>query len=320
MIRIDQLKDRQPVVYQTLENAFLHQRIAQGYLFIGEKGKIMLDTAYLLAKCIISSSTSLTFDENVSRRMEEGNFTDFILIDGSEKSIKKEQILSLQEQFSKTSLEAYGKKVYIINACENATSEAMNSLLKFLEEPSEDTYAILITYAVDKVLDTIISRCQNIRFKKADTLQITSECEMQGVPSEDANIIGRMVNDISTIQEIIKQENYNEIKSEALELISLFQKEELDLAGIELQLFYKKTSKAYDRKDYILLLRIIVVFYQEMLLKSFKGDEMWEKLQEKESKKSLKYANIVMDTIDECNVGINLNLLLDRMIYKMKRI
>ncbi len=71
------------------------------------------------------------------------NFSDMIIVDGSEETIKKEDIMHIQEEFNKTALEATGKKIYILNRVENATADAMNALLKFLEEPASDVTAIL---------------------------------------------------------------------------------------------------------------------------------------------------------------------------------
>jgi DNA polymerase-3 subunit delta' len=56
-------------------------------------------------------------------------------------------------------------KFYVIKGVEYATQQAINSLLKFLEEPPTDTYAILTTRAINLVLPTIKSRCQMFTFK-----------------------------------------------------------------------------------------------------------------------------------------------------------
>lgn len=59
----------------------------------------------------------------------------------------------MQERFNKTGLERSGQKVYILNNAENTTPEALNSLLKFLEEPQgSDTLAILIVENQDWIL------------------------------------------------------------------------------------------------------------------------------------------------------------------------
>ena len=256
MINAKELELRQSVVYRTLKNALERNNVSQSYLFIGDKGTIMMDTAYLLAKSIIEESGDFsTCLSDISGRIDNGTFTDLVVLDGSEKSIKKEQILLLQDQFSKTALEVYGKKIYIINAIENATTEAVNSLLKFLEEPSSDIYAILITYQIDRVLETIISRCQNLKFRPMSIEDCVKESVDIGVMNEDAEIISRIVNDAKQVNEITLSKNYSNIKNKAIEFISAFQ-EHPDLGGIELQNFYRDASKSnkYDKSDYGLLI------------------------------------------------------------------
>ena len=72
--------------------------------------------------------------------------------------------MALQEEFSKTS-QIEGPRIYIINHADKMSTQAANSLLKFIEEPtSEETYGILITEQKDSILPTIISRSIILNF------------------------------------------------------------------------------------------------------------------------------------------------------------
>ena len=323
MINALELETRQRVVYCTLKNALERNNVSQSYLFIGDKGTIMLDTAYLLAKSIIEDkNTFSSLESDISERIENGTFTDLVVLDGSEKSIKKEQVLLLQDQFSKTALEVYGKKIYIINAIENATTEAVNSLLKFLEEPSSDIYAILITYQIDRVLETIISRCQNLKFKPMSIDDCVRESIEIGVMKEDADIVSRIVNDAKQVNEITLSKNYSNLKSKAMEFIKAFQ-ENPDLGGVELQNFYRDASKSnkYDKYDYALLIDMLIVFYQEVVSKTFDGEDMWNTLRDKEDTNKIPvYLKALLETKDEFQRVPNVGLLFDKLIYKMKNV
>ncbi len=81
------------------------------------------------------------------------------IINPDNERIKKDDIIDLKIDLSQTALEENQKRVYIINEVDKATPQALNSLLKFLEEPSSDITAILSTNSLNRVLDTIISRC-----------------------------------------------------------------------------------------------------------------------------------------------------------------
>lgn len=89
--------------------------------------------------------------------------------------IKKEEILELKEKYMTKSI-YNSKRVYIIEEAEKLTSSSANTLLKFLEEPEENIIAILITNNKNKVISTIVSRCQIIRaFIKKNNYRLDEE-------------------------------------------------------------------------------------------------------------------------------------------------
>ena len=159
----DYLQTYQPLVFQTFKNALESGRISHAYLLSGEKGVPLLETATYLAKSLLCEHPNpLACDECLScKRISHHTYTDFILLDGKEGQIKKGDVQEIVGDFSKTPLEAKGIMIYIINLVENMNVQAINSLLKFLEEPPANTYAFLTTENETKVLPTILSRCEN---------------------------------------------------------------------------------------------------------------------------------------------------------------
>src|SRR5699024_10691726 len=95
------------------------------------------------------------------RRIQSGNHPDVHYIYPEGQSIKKEQIQQLIRELSFHGVESK-KKVYIIEDADKMSTNAANSLLKFLEEPGEMTHALLLTEQVQQMLPTIISRCQRL--------------------------------------------------------------------------------------------------------------------------------------------------------------
>lgn len=125
----------------------------------------LLETNYSdklsLAKRIIDKI--LSFEEvNVTYEDLEKN-GDLIIVNGDNGTIKTEEIESIKERFKTTSL-LNSKRIYIINGIEKLNMYAANKLLKFLEEPEDDIVSILITENKNNVIETIISRCFNLRF------------------------------------------------------------------------------------------------------------------------------------------------------------
>lgn len=208
MIR-EEIEKSQPVAYQILKNSLTTGKSAHAYLFVGEKGTPKMETAILLAQSLLCDQDGFACEVcETCQRIKNGTYTDCICVDGENKSIKKEAILHIQEEFTKTALEQKGKKVYILNRAENATTEALNSLLKFLEEPSNDVTAILIVEQADRLLPTIVSRCQMIPFKKNKLSDSIKRAKEQGLEALDAYLCAKCTGNLNDIQAMFEDENY----------------------------------------------------------------------------------------------------------------
>lgn len=88
---------------------------------------------------------------------------DLQIIKTEAQSIKKEEIIELKEKFKTKSI-YNSKRIYIIEEAEKLNTSSANTLLKFLEEPEDNIIAILITSNRNLVINTIVSRCQIIRY------------------------------------------------------------------------------------------------------------------------------------------------------------
>ena len=166
MFKKELLKDER-VIYQSLSNAFESHKIAQSYLLDGPSNPQKLKTAFLIAQSIIEDKGGLACEEcTTCKRIRNMNYADLFLIDGNLGKIKKDDIEELIARFSLSSIEKENKKVYIINNVNNlAKSENIMVLLKFMEEPpSDNIYGILISDNSAALPDTIVSRCQMLRF------------------------------------------------------------------------------------------------------------------------------------------------------------
>ena len=100
--------------------------------------------------------------------------------------------------------------IYIVHLVENMTLEAVNSILKFLEEPEAEVYAFLTTNNVNNVLPTIISRCQNLNLKSIDRHTIIEEAIDLSIKQEDAELLSYFYNDSELIFDFLKNEEENE--------------------------------------------------------------------------------------------------------------
>ena len=98
--------------------------------------------------------------EDISYKIENNEFDDLYVVNPDTIGINNEEITKLLTYMETKSLRDNGRRVYIIYGFERLSTVISNKILKFLEEPQDNIYAILITENFEKILPTIISRCQ----------------------------------------------------------------------------------------------------------------------------------------------------------------
>ncbi len=154
-------------ITQTLKNAIAANRLAHAYLFVGPRGTGKTSTARILAKalnCVHGPTVTPCGECDPCREIAAGNSLDVLEIDGASNN-GVEQVRELREnvRFAPTR----GKyKVYIIDEVHMLTTAAFNALLKTLEEPPEHVKFVFATTDVQKVLPTILSRCQRFDLRR----------------------------------------------------------------------------------------------------------------------------------------------------------
>src|SRR4051812_41776844 len=148
-------------VSQTLKNAVKQNRLAHAYLFVGPRGVGKTSTARILAKslnCVKGPTVVPCGECDNCREIAAGNSLDVIEIDGASNN-SVEDVRELRDNVRYAP--AKGKfKIYLIDEVHMLSSAAFNALLKTLEEPPAHVKFIFATTEPQKVLPTILSRCQ----------------------------------------------------------------------------------------------------------------------------------------------------------------
>lgn len=222
-------------------------------------------------------------DSNVVNLIERGIYSDLIIVEPDGQWIKKEQIIEIKNKFKTKSVSA-GKQIYIIKNAENLNSSSGNTLLKFLEEPEENIVGLLVTNNKNKVLETIVSRCQYITLDS--NLETHTETNKKAI--EFVNLLESRKHNafLDIFNYIDKMENRNEIRNFFIEIINIYEK--------------------------ILLIKL------ECCTSQYETDEFIDKIVKNNTIINIKKRiSGLIEVVDVLEYNINMKLLVDKLIIAM---
>lgn len=309
------LQENQPKFYNLIKNEFIQNKIPHAFLLVGNNTKVPLN---YLAMSLICDETLACEKCNDCRKVLENKYGDIIRYDGKETSIKKGDIEYIQDTFKKSSLEGKAK-IYIIENIESATKEAMNTLLKMLEEPTSGIYAVFTTNNISRVLPTILSRCQVIDIKPDSKEVIYKALIKSNIPEEAAKILTYL----SASEEEAKNlydERFEYMQTEVINFIEDLYTKRMNLI-INVQTNLLKNYK--ERDDIKLFLNMLVLAMKDMFHVKHNQNlvfsahyDFFNSLQIDENK-LIKQIEIILETIYTIESNANLLMLMDSMMYRL---
>lgn len=294
-------EDKQPIAYKTLFQSLERRKLSHAY--------IIETNDYIEADDFIKAFTKDIFcmdiDDNahinrISSQVDNDEYTELKRIKTSTLVIKKDQILKLQSELMNKAMNG-DKRVYIIEEANKLNDSSANTILKFLEEPEDNIYAILVVNNRYSLMNTILSRCQLISLNDINKKNIIDFIDL----SEDIDkkvFLDNVLNFISFYEKNRKKT----LLFEKREYLNYFNNREKIKNSLELmKLFYLDVLKYKTNCD-------VEYFYEfEDLLKIVSKNNEIENI--------LKKIDVIINSIDRLFYYVNQNMLLDFFIIETCR-
>ncbi|MEJ6400235.1 DNA polymerase III subunit delta' [Nicoliella lavandulae] len=194
---------KQPELTSHFSQVITSHDLTHSYLFCGEpgSGKMAVAMEVTMALFCLNVKDGRPCGKcNECMRIASHQHPDVVIVEPDGNSIKIDQVRMLKAEFSKSAVEG-NQKAFIIYGADKMTTEAANSLLKFIEEPVGNVVSFLLTDNKALILPTIISRTQLVEFPSLPPAVFISELEQLGVNATQFNLIQSLTNNIATVKQ-----------------------------------------------------------------------------------------------------------------------
>ena len=242
------------------EQTIKKNRLAHLYLIAGPKGsgkeQLVLNVAYLIL------SQNRVDTSHLMNQIQEHKIQNMMFIEPDGTMIKKEQILLLQAEFSKTTLVS-GPRIYVIKNIEKINQAAANSLLKFMEEPiSQQVYGFLLSENLDDFLRTIQSRSQILHLKSIDEKDMEVELIEQGVTDEIAALVPYLTKNMDEAIQLSQDPNFIEMIHFISELVGEWSNKKTSLP-----LYFAENARflIQDRDFFMNFLELLLLYFVDLI-------------------------------------------------------
>ena len=293
---LNDYKDKQSLAYNLFVNDINNNCVTHAYLIDENNYLDAYNMVLSFVKAILCDNKYLDnnncLDCTLCKRIDDGNYPELKIIEPDGMYIKKQQIIDLQQVFSRSSVEG-SKRIYIIRDCDKMSTEAANSMLKFLEAPEDDIVAILMTNNINNVLSTIISRCKVVK--------------------------------LNNISDSVDDNSNEELDNLAIKFVSNLENRGIDLI-IDVKELWFSLIGAKDRDKMVLVFdKMIDIYYDMMKIKN--GNNNIKCIKWVDEINSISFRNSLEDILNKINIlveykdsikfNVNSNLLMDSLVISI---
>ncbi len=286
---LDDYKEMQSVAYNLMIKEIENNHVSHAYLIDENNCCESYNIVIAFVKKILCNGLDEEQKKILCKRIDDENYPEIKVIKPEGILIKKQQILDLQQEFSRAAVEG-NKRIYIIRDADKMRNETANSMLKFLEEPDTNIIAILMTNNFNNLLSTIVSRCQVIRLNNDGTKNGDSIFADEAI---------KLINELENngIYTIIKEQEllFNYINPKERDKMTIFFDKLIDM--------YYDMLKILSNNDKIKN----IDYYEKLKVLALKNNKNM----------LLDKINTLLELKDTIKNNVNINLLIDSLILRI---
>ncbi|AUX11197.1 DNA polymerase III subunit delta' [Latilactobacillus sakei] len=259
------IEQMQPKLVQQFAQIVARGQLAHGYLLAGAQGVGKMQLAQWLALRLfcqqVNEDSQPCYQCPECQRILTGNHPDVVEIKPDGKSIKIADIRYLKQEVAKSGMES-SQRLFIIEAAETLTASAANSLLKFLEEPAPNVYAILCTSNKNLMLPTILSRLQVIDLANLPKEMVRQQFEAAQILPAQAQLLSHLTSDLTQAQQLLAEDWLMQVVAKITSWAQKVAQKDLEsFVAIQTQLL----PLLADRSQQKIALNLIGLWYQDLL-------------------------------------------------------
>lgn len=317
---------QQPRAQELLYHSLRNERLAHAYLLAGPKGSGKKQMALHLAKSLFCTEREADACGAcvTCRRIEGGNHPDVLFITPDGASIKIDQIRSLQKEMAMRAVES-SRKVYIIEHVDKMTTQAANSLLKFLEEPPAGVLALLLTEHSHAILPTILSRCQIVQFSPLSAESFAEKLRAEGVLAGMAQVASHITTNVEEAMTLSQSESFAQLRNLVIQLVQEC-KQRNSSALLTIHDMLQKSDKS--KEELPLFLDLLILWLRDILylqvgrhahlINSDQQDVLQGQALVWTKAELLRGIDLVMETKNRIERNANAQLALERLVLQFQ--
>ncbi len=202
------------------------------------------------------------------------------------------------------------------------TANAANTLLKFLEEPSSDTTAILLTEQSHQILNTILSRCQVVTFRPLPTESLIRRLQDEGVTTSLSTLAAQLTNSFDEALALCSDEWFAQARALVIKLCEALEKDKASVFFVQ-----EKWGKHFGEKEQLQQgLDMLLLIYKDLLYVQLGEEDRLVFHEQKEMFESFSYAQKrivsalfnILEAKNRINANVNAQLVFEQLVLRLQ--